>query len=82
MKVYVACKPCADPYYQGHPLGVCFLSEKEAKKYIDKINEQFLNCPDFGNIAYYYQECSVSDAPDQPKVKLSLANLFSFLSKK
>lgn len=31
---WIVCRECDDPYYEGHPTGVVFLSEARAKEYL------------------------------------------------
>ena len=33
-KCWIVCEECDDPYYEGHPTGMVFLSEALAKEYV------------------------------------------------
>lgn len=38
MKCWIICRPCDDPYYEGHPHGAVFTDEAKAKAFIAEIN--------------------------------------------
>lgn len=34
MKVWIVCRPCDDPYYEGHPTGLVFTDKEKAEDYL------------------------------------------------
>jgi len=38
MKVWIVCRPCDDPYYDGHPTGVVFTDKTKADAHILEMN--------------------------------------------
>jgi len=38
VRCWIVCRPCSDPYYNGHPTGMVFDDEAKAKEYIEHAN--------------------------------------------
>ena len=42
IKCWIVCKECDDPYYEGHPNGMVFVSEALAKEYVGDDKQLYL----------------------------------------
>ena len=54
-RCWIVCKPCSDPYYDGHPTGMVFTDEVKAKEYLERANGP-LSEGDTGEHDYYLQK--------------------------
>lgn len=56
MKVWIVCRPCDDPYYDGHTTGVVFADKAKAEEYIKKMNAPPEDVNEYWDSALYLEE--------------------------
>ena len=56
MEVWIVCRPCDDPYYDGHATGVVFADKNKAEAYIREKNGAPEDTNDYWNSALYLEK--------------------------
>ena len=56
MKVWIVCRPCDDPYYEGHPTGLVFTDKEKAEAYLRDRNGEPDGTEAYFNSALYLEK--------------------------
>ena len=56
MEVWIVCRPCDDPYYEGHATGIVFTDKAKAEMYILEKNGQAEETNEYWNSALYLEK--------------------------